>query len=93
MTNEHDPEECSERIELHRTRTPQRTRTDESDGDDRKLTAQFRLPRGTWRRFRFEPRADGPGWWRFEDEWTGCTWRPIGREVVEDVSFSTDADH
>ena len=50
------------------------------------LTIQYRLTRHTWRRIRFEVRADDAGWWRFEDEWTGCTWRPIGREVVNDLA-------
>jgi hypothetical protein len=41
------------------------------------------------RRLRFQLRSCGSGWWRFEDEWTGCRWRPVGREVVTDVSWHT----
>ncbi|PAU77775.1 hypothetical protein CK500_16440 [Halorubrum salipaludis] len=48
---------------------------------------RFTIQRGPRRRFRFEPRERGPGWWRFEDEWTGCRWRPVGREVVEYVDL------
>lgn len=38
------------------------------------------------RRLRFEPRSDGEGWWYIEDEWSGCGWRPVGREAVKDVT-------
>ena len=48
---------------------------------------RFTIQRGPRRRFRFEPRQSGPGWWRFEDEWTGCRWRPVGREVVNHVDI------
>lgn len=48
---------------------------------------RFTIQRGPRRRFRFEPRQSGPGWWRFEDEWTGCRWRPVGREVVDHVDL------
>jgi hypothetical protein len=44
------------------------------------------------RRLRFEPRSDGAGWWRIEEEWTGCRWRPVGREPVDDVVCESDAE-
>ncbi|TKX48569.1 hypothetical protein EXE41_01110 [Halorubrum sp. SD690R] len=37
------------------------------------------------RRIRFVERDDGPGWWRIDDEWTGCRWWPVGREPVAEV--------
>lgn len=33
-------------------------------------------------RIRFVERDDGPGWWRIDDEWTGCRWQPVGREPI-----------
>lgn len=42
------------------------------------------------RRARFIQRDDGPGWWRIEEEWTGCTWRPIGREPVREVEIRSE---
>ncbi|OYR79370.1 hypothetical protein Z052_05840 [Halorubrum sp. C191] len=48
---------------------------------------RFTIQRGPRRRFRFEPRQSGPGWWRFENEWVGCRWRPVGREVVDHVDL------
>jgi hypothetical protein len=49
------------------------------------LEIRYRDHSGTWRRIRFEPRPDGPGWYRDEEEWTGCHWRPVGRAVVTEV--------
>jgi len=40
--------------------------------------------RGPPRRILFEPRSDGT-WERVEAVWTGCAWRPLGREVVESL--------
>ncbi len=51
------------------------------------LELRFTVQRGPRRRYRFEPRHTGPGWWRFEDEWTGCQWRPVGREVLNDIEL------
>lgn len=42
------------------------------------------------RRARFIKRDDGPGWWRIEEEWTGCTWRPVGREPVREVEIRSE---
>ena len=53
--------------------------------DCQTLEIQFTLENRTRRRFRFEPRLHGSDWWRFEDEWTGCTWRPIGREPIRNI--------
>jgi hypothetical protein len=42
------------------------------------------------RRIRFVRRQNGSGWWRIVDEWTGCTWRQVGREPVSDIGLSID---
>ena len=36
-------------------------------------------------RLRFEPRDDGC-WRRFEETWTGCQWRTVGTELVDEVA-------
>lgn len=36
-------------------------------------------------RHRYVSRADGLGWWRHYDEWTGETWRSLEREPIADV--------
>jgi hypothetical protein len=51
------------------------------------LEVRFTVQCGPRRRYRFELRDAGPGWWRFEDEWTGCQWRPVGREAVDTVAL------
>jgi hypothetical protein len=56
------------------------------------VTIQYTVERGTRRRMRFEWRTDGPGWWRIDEEWTGCHWRPVGREVVMEVTLEQDSD-
>lgn len=53
--------------------------------DDEPFAIEYTPTRAGRCRTRFEPRSDGPGWWRIEDKWTGCTWRPVGREPVEDI--------
>lgn len=40
--------------------------------------------RGPRRRDRYEPREDG-GYRRIEEIHTGCKWRYVGSELVEDV--------
>ncbi|WP_197052484.1 hypothetical protein [Halobellus rufus] len=55
------------------------------------LELRFTVQRESRRRYRFEPRHTGPGWWRFEDEWTGCQWRPVGREVLAEVELQITA--
>jgi hypothetical protein len=47
-------------------------------------TFTYRPPRGPPRRVVFEPRS-GAGHWCVEQEWTGCTWRTVGREPVRDL--------
>ena len=40
--------------------------------------------RGPKRRVEYEPRSDGT-YERVESIWTGCTWRPVGREIVKSM--------
>jgi len=42
---------------------------------------RFKPVAGPPQRVRFEPRSDG-SWDRIEEVWTGCVWRPLGREAV-----------
>ena len=42
------------------------------------------------RRHRYEPCQDGPGWWRFHEEWTGKSWECHDRECVRSVSLTVD---
>ena len=70
----------------HTEQTPD-SGVDDGVQDDEPFAIKYTPARAGRRRTRFEPRSDGPGWWRIEDEWTGCTWRPVGREPVEDVSL------
>jgi len=49
------------------------------------FTIEYTPPRAPRRRVRYEPRADGDGFWRIEEHWNGCGWRIIGREPVTDV--------
>ncbi|QHS17212.1 hypothetical protein GWK26_08690 [haloarchaeon 3A1-DGR] len=56
------------------------------------IAITFKPESGPRRRFRYEPRPDGPGWWRIEDEWNGCRWRIVGREPVDDVECDADAE-
>jgi len=44
------------------------------------------LETGQRRRLRWEPRDDGT-WARYEDEFDGGEWRPVGREVVGDLAI------
>lgn len=46
--------------------------------------------RGPPERDRYEPRSDGR-WVRVDEVWTGCTWRPRGRELVANVSVEEGA--
>lgn len=48
---------------------------------------RFTVSTGARHRYRFEPRQITPGWWRFEDKWTGASWRPIGRESIQKVAL------
>lgn len=47
---------------------------------------------GARHRVRYEPRFDGVGWWRFEEQYVHGGWRRLGREVVRNVSTSTSDD-
>lgn len=65
--------------------------TDQDRSDDHRpdeLVVMYRDQKGRRRRLRFTPRSQGAGWWRYEAEWTGCRWRPVGRAVVEDVQWA-----
>lgn len=55
------------------------------------VVVRYRPVRGPPRRVVFEPLSDGRIE-RTEAEWTGCTWRPVGREVVTRVIVETPAD-
>ena len=61
-----------------------------SSGDAYRIT--FTPERQSTRRIRYEPRSDADGWWRIEAEWTGCTWRIVGREPVIDVVVERRVD-
>ena len=60
-----------------------------SDPLDRSDAIVLRLDRPGARseRTRLEPRSDGR-WDRYEDEWTGCKWRAVGHEIVDDIGLS-----
>lgn len=58
--------------------------------DNHRVTIAYTPAGSTRRRIRVVNREDGPGWWLIEDEWTGCVWRPIGREPVDDVAVTID---
>lgn len=51
------------------------------------LAFEYREVAGGRRRVRFENRDDASGHWRIEEEWTGCTWRRVGREAVEELAI------
>ena len=61
-----------------------------SSGDAYRIT--FTPERQSTRRIRYEPRSDADGWWRIEEEWTGCTWRIVGREPVANVVVERRVD-
>ncbi|NHN40524.1 hypothetical protein G9C85_02580 [Halorubellus sp. JP-L1] len=53
----------------------------------------FEEPRGPKKRLRFtriERRTPGT-WWQTTEELTGCGWRILDRERVDDVSLEMDA--
>lgn len=79
MTDEHPQSACTNPDDNHQT----------SERQPALVTLQYTAQRGTRRRLRFEWRTDGPGWWHIEEEWTGCHWRPVGRDVVMEVSLDT----
>ncbi len=52
----------------------------------------FTPERQAARRIRFEARSDANGWWRIDQEWTGCAWRTVGREPVANVVVERRVD-
>lgn len=65
---------------------PDTSQTDEPQ----MITIQFKPAGDTWRRVQFEPRADDVGWLRFDEEWTGCRWRPVGSDIVTDLQWTLE---
>lgn len=53
-------------------------------------TVRYRPVGGPPRRHRYRPAAgtEGVEYWRLEQEWTGCTWRTVGREPVESFAVN-----
>lgn len=43
-------------------------------------------------RVRYEPRTEGPGWWRIVEVRRQDRWEPIGREVVHNVTLTNHTD-
>lgn len=41
------------------------------------------------RQIQYEPRTDADGWWRITHEWTGSSWRVVGREPLADLCCPT----
>ena len=85
MTEDKDSSSSEEYATWYRRESRAEQYECDASCDCQTLEIRFTLQNGTRRRYRFEPRVAGPDWWRFEDEWTGCTWRPIGREPVRDI--------
>jgi len=65
---------------------PDTGRTDEPQP----ITIRFKPAGDTWRRVRFEPRAEDTGWLRSDEEWTGCRWRPVGSNIVTDLQVKRE---
>lgn len=42
------------------------------------------------RHLRFISQSDSNKWWRIEEEWTGCQWRQVGRDVLHDVVIDVE---
>lgn len=53
------------------------------------LTVAFTIWGERPQRHRYVRRDDGPGWWRFHEEWTGETWRTVGREPLVGIVART----
>lgn len=48
---------------------------------------------GSPRRYRIARADDASAeWWLVEDEWTGCTWRPQGREPLCEAEWGNETD-
>jgi len=54
------------------------------------FTIEIECDDATRRRYRFEPRQERSGWWRYDDEWTGTRWECNDRECVRSVSLTVD---
>jgi len=54
------------------------------------FTIEIECEEATRRRYRFEPRQECSGWWRYDDEWTGTRWECNDRECVRSVSLTVD---
>jgi len=74
-------EDCSttEQASTHSTTRPPHAQTPDTPQEH---IVEFTDEAGTRRRIRYVPRTDD--WWRIEEVWTGCLWRHIGRELVDD---------
>ena len=59
--------------------------TPESCSPPAGFIVEFTPEREPRRQIQYEPRTDADGWWRITHEWTGCTWRVVGREPLTDV--------
>ncbi|OYR82571.1 hypothetical protein DJ84_10060 [Halorubrum ezzemoulense] len=54
------------------------------------LAIAYRPARQPWRQIRFEERPDADGWWLINEEWTGCSWRTVGREPVDEIFVNAE---
>ena len=54
------------------------------------LAIAYRPARQPWRKIQFEERSDADGWWLIEKEWTGCSWRTVGREPVDEIFVNAE---
>ena len=59
---------------------------------DDAFTVEYTPAEGLRKRVRYEPRSDDRGWWRIEEEHTGCRWRTLGREPVRGVVCESDSE-
>lgn len=55
------------------------------------LTVEYTDAASNRRRVRLEPRSVG-GWDRYVDEFDGDRWRPVGHEIVADVTIEAAGD-
>lgn len=52
------------------------------------FTIEIECDDATRRRYRFEPRQERRGWWRYDEAWTGTSWEYNDRECVRSVSLT-----
>jgi len=55
-----------------------------------RITVAYTNTAGNRRRVRFERRSVG-GWDRYVEEFDGDRWRPVGEEIVADLTVEVDA--